>query len=245
MSASSASRVAPRQAIGAPPWAADGVEARPLAELLPYAANARVHSAEQVRQIAASITEYGFVNPVIVDERGEIIAGHGRVMAARSLGLDTVPVIVRPGLTETQKRGLRLADNKIALNSTWDETLLAKELAALGEEGALDLSLTGFKQNEIEDLMAFAEDQAGDADAGSGQAGGVPKSMVRTAEINPTFWISVEGPFASQAEASSTASPAAARSGSASGVGRRATSGSRRSLRRCCAIRRRSTTPRA
>ncbi len=198
MPSSTARASAPAQTIGAPPWAADEVEARPLAELLPYAANARVHSAEQVQQIAASITEYGFVNPVIVDEKGEIIAGHGRVMAARRLNLATVPVIVRPGLTDLQKRGLRLADNKIALNSAWDETMLAKELAALGQE-SFNLGLTGFKQNEIEDLMAFAEDQAGDADGG--QANGVPKSMVRTAEINPTFWISVEGPFASQAEA--------------------------------------------
>jgi hypothetical protein len=99
------------------PWAASAVEARAVAALLPYAGNARTHSAEQVAQIAASIIEFGFVAPVLVDERGEIIAGHGRLLAAKSLGLDTVPTIVRAGLSDAQKSAYRLADNRIALNA--------------------------------------------------------------------------------------------------------------------------------
>lgn len=142
-----------RPAISSDPWAASAVERRDVRDLLPYAANARMHSDEQVTSIAASIAEYGFVNPVLVDEQGEIIAGHGRVMAAKMLGLGSVPVIVREGLSDLQKRGLRIADNKIALNSTWDDALLARELAALGDEG-IDLAITGFATDEIDRLLA-------------------------------------------------------------------------------------------
>jgi DNA modification methylase len=136
------------------PWAASAVEARALASLLPHAGNARTHSPEQVAQIAASILEFGFVAPVLVDERGEIIAGHGRLLAAQSLGLATVPTIVRAGLTEAQKAALRLADNRIALNAGWDEALLAAEVAKLQEMGGVDLALTGFDGVEIERLLA-------------------------------------------------------------------------------------------
>jgi DNA modification methylase len=136
------------------PWAASAVEARAVASLLPYAGNARTHSPEQVAQIAASILEFGFVAPVLVDERGEIIAGHGRLLAAQSLGLETVPTIVRAGLTEAQKAAYRLADNRIALNAGWDEALLAAEVAKLQEMGGIDLALTGFDGAEIEGLLA-------------------------------------------------------------------------------------------
>jgi DNA modification methylase len=136
------------------PWSASAVEARAVASLLPYAGNARTHSPEQVAQIAASILEFGFVAPVLVDERGEIIAGHGRLLAAQSLGLETVPTIVRAGLTEAQKAAYRLADNRIALNAGWDEALLAAELAKLQEAGEVDLSFTGFAAEEIDRLLA-------------------------------------------------------------------------------------------
>jgi DNA modification methylase len=136
------------------PWSASAVEARAVASLLPYAGNARTHSPEQVAQIAASILEFGFVAPVLVDERGEIIAGHGRLLAAQSLGLETVPTIVRAGLTEAQKAAYRLADNRIALNAGWDEALLAAEVAKLQEMGGIDLALTGFDNAEIERLLA-------------------------------------------------------------------------------------------
>jgi DNA modification methylase len=136
------------------PWSASAVEARPVASLLPYVRNARTHSPEQVAQIAASIVEFGFVAPILVDEHGEVIAGHGRLEAAKSLGLATVPVIVRQGLTEAQKAAYRLADNRIALNAGWDEALLARELAQLQQMGELDLGLTGFEAAEIERLLA-------------------------------------------------------------------------------------------
>src|SRR5215210_5433742 len=104
------------------------VVALPLAALVPYAENARTHSDAQVAQIAASIAEFGFVNPVLVDAAGVLVAGHGRVMAAKRLGLASVPAIRLDHLTEAQARALRLADNQIALNSGWDETLLAAEI---------------------------------------------------------------------------------------------------------------------
>jgi DNA modification methylase len=136
------------------PWSASAVEARPVASLLPYVRNARTHSPEQVAQIAASIVEFGFAAPILVDEHGEVIAGHGRLEAAKSLGLATVPVIVRAGLSEAQKAAYRLADNRIALNAGWDEALLAEELARLQQMGELDLGLTGFESAEIERLLA-------------------------------------------------------------------------------------------
>ncbi len=142
------------------PWAASAVEARAVAALLPYAGNARTHSDEQVAQIAASILEFGFVAPVLVDERGEIIAGHGRLLAAKSLGLDTVPTIVRAGLTAPQKAAYRLADNRIALNAGWDEALLAAEVAKLQEMGGVDLALSGLDGAEIERLLAGLDEPA-------------------------------------------------------------------------------------
>jgi ParB-like chromosome segregation protein Spo0J/DNA modification methylase len=156
------------------PWSASAVEARAVASLLPYAGNARTHSADQVAQIAASILEFGFVAPVLVDERGELIAGHGRLLAAKSLGLDTVPTIVRAGLTEAQKAAYRLADNRIALNAGWDEALLAAEVAKLQEMGGVDLALTGFDGAEIERLLAGLETEGGNLPAPAVASGAEP-----------------------------------------------------------------------
>ena len=137
------------------------VERRPIDHLIPYASNARTHSDEQIAQIAASIAEFGFNNPVLVDERGEIIAGHGRVLAARKLGLETAPVIVLAHLSEAQRRAFRLADNRIAQNAGWDEALLREELAAL-READFELDVTGFDLEEIERLLAQPESAAAD-----------------------------------------------------------------------------------
>jgi ParB-like chromosome segregation protein Spo0J len=147
----------PRMGAIAPPgpWPADRVERRPVAGLLPYARNARTHSDEQVAQIAASIREWGWTMPILVDEVGTIIAGHGRVMAARRLGLEDVPVMVASGWSEAQKRAYVITDNKLALNAGWDEELLALELGDLRELGA-DLSLVGFGDGELEALFARA-----------------------------------------------------------------------------------------
>ena len=139
------------------------VMAMPTASLVPYAANARTHSDAQVAQIAASIAEFGFVNPVLVDAAGVLVAGHGRVLAAKRLGLATVPAIRLAHLTEAQARALRLADNQIALNSGWDEALLAAELARIRDDGAVDLDVLGFSPLELDELLAAADDE-GDAD---------------------------------------------------------------------------------
>ena len=116
------------------------IELWPLDRLIPYANNARQHSSEQIAQIAASINEFGFTNPILVDSAAGIVAGHARLAAARSLSLLQVPVIVLDHLTEAQKRAYLLADNKLAENATWDQDLLRLELDSLRAED-FDLSL--------------------------------------------------------------------------------------------------------
>ena len=129
------------------------VELWPLDRLIPHARNARTHSDAQVAQIAGSIAEFGFVNPVLVGDDGVIVAGHGRIMAARKLGLDQAPVIVLAHLSPTQRRALMIADNQIASNSGWDDEMLAAELAALKEED-FDLDLLGFDDAALDRLLA-------------------------------------------------------------------------------------------
>lgn len=133
---------------------ADGmrIEFVSVAELLPYAANARTHSPEQVKQIVDSILEFGFTNPVLIDANNELVAGHGRVMAAKELGHDLVPCIRLGHLTELQIRAYRLADNKIALNSGWDDSLLKAEIEAL-QKLDVDLQIAGFGADEIAKLI--------------------------------------------------------------------------------------------
>jgi DNA modification methylase len=134
-------------------WPAFAVERRAVAALVPYARNARTHSPEQVAAIAASIREWGFTAPVLIDEAGGIIAGHARVLAARSLGARDVPVVVARGWSEAQKRAYVLADNQLALNAGWDEELLRIEIGGLGEDG-FDLGLLGFGIDFLADLLA-------------------------------------------------------------------------------------------
>ena len=123
-----------------------------LSSVIPYARNSRTHSDAQVAQIAASIKEFGFTNPILIDEKGGIIAGHGRVLAAQKLGLSEVPAIELAHLSETQKRAYVIADNKLALNAGWDDELLRLEFAEL-EEAGFDLELTGFSLEEIDGLQ--------------------------------------------------------------------------------------------
>lgn len=120
----------------------------PVAELIPYARNSRTHSPQQVDKIAASIREFGFLSPIIVDGKSGIVAGHGRVMAAQKLGLATLPVIEAAHLTEAQKRAYVIADNRLALDAGWDNDMLKIELQDLDAEG-FDLSLTGFEVSEL------------------------------------------------------------------------------------------------
>jgi DNA modification methylase len=134
---------------------ADNIEHLPPGRLRPWAGNARTHSRKQVRQIADSIRTFGFTNPVLIDGSMTILAGHGRVEAARQLGLETVPCLRLDHMSETEKRAYVLADNKLALNAGWDEELLAAELGALLEMEGLDfeVSVTGFSIPEIDGLI--------------------------------------------------------------------------------------------
>lgn len=129
------------------------IETLAIDRLIPYARNSRTHSDEQVAQVAASIREFGFTNPVLIDGDGGIIAGHGRVMAARKLGMDKVPCIRLAHLTEAQRRAYVIADNKLALNSGWDDQMLALEFKDLQDMG-FDLELTGFGLGDIDELLA-------------------------------------------------------------------------------------------
>lgn len=124
----------------------------PVAELIPYSRNSRTHSPQQVDKIAASIREFGFLNPIIVDGQNGIVAGHGRVMAAQKLGLASLPVIEAAHLTEAQKRAYVIADNRLVLDAGWDNDMLRIELQDLDAEG-FDLSLTGFDMGEMTALF--------------------------------------------------------------------------------------------
>lgn len=136
------------------------IEQIEVSKLIPYAKNSRTHDNAQVAQIAASIKEFGWTNPILVDGEKGIIAGHGRLMAARKLGMDKVPVIELKDMTEAQKRAYVIADNKLALNAGWDNDFLTLELKDLEDEG-FDLSLTGFDDKELDALLNVIEGTEG------------------------------------------------------------------------------------
>ena len=150
----------------------EAIEHLPTADLIPYARNARTHSETQVAQIAGSIQEFGFCNPVLIDASNSIIAGHGRVLAAQRLKLETVPCLRLSHLTDAQKRAYVLADNRIALNSGWDTEMLANELSDLHADD-IDLGLMGFDADELAKLLAFE----------SGEIEEPPESSSK--EVNP------------------------------------------------------------
>lgn len=151
-------------------WLADKIEQWPTTKLLPYALNARTHSDDQVMQIAASIAEFGFTNPILAGADGVIVAGHGRLAAANKLGLSMVPVVVLDHLSATQRRALVIADNRIAENAGWDDAMLRVELEAL-QDDEFDLSITGFDLDDLADLQG---DEDGDG-SGSDQDDAVPE----------------------------------------------------------------------
>ena len=132
------------------------VEKIPTVDLIPYARNARTHSDEQVAQIMASIREFGFCNPVLIDAAGTIIAGHGRVMAATRMKLETVPCLRLTHLTDAQRRAYVIADNRIALSSGWDSELLANELSDLHAD-EFDMALLGFDADELAKLLEMED----------------------------------------------------------------------------------------
>jgi len=135
-------------------FAPERIETWPLERLKPYARNAKTHGADQVAKIAGSMAQFGWTVPVLVSSDGEVIAGHGRILAATQLGLTEAPVIVLDHLTEEQRKAYRLADNKLTELGVWDEALLAAELQELAADD-FDLSLTGFSDAELDQLLAF------------------------------------------------------------------------------------------
>jgi len=133
--------------------------------------NARIHSEEQIEQLAASIREFGFTVPVLIDEKKQLIAGHGRLAAALKVGLEEIPCIQLSGLTDRQKRAYILADNKLALNSDWNETLLAMELQKLKDE-EFDVTLTGFSDAELDALFEDLKPEESE-----GEEGEIPQAI--------------------------------------------------------------------
>jgi len=148
------------------------IQNKKISELIPYVNNTRTHSDEQVQQIASSIKEFGFTNPVLIDEKGGVIAGHGRIMAAKLLQLDEVPTITLSGLTEAQIKAYIIADNKLALNAGWDEELLKVEIEGLYDLG-FNIDILGFSADELEDLDINFDDV--DLDIDESKADDVPE----------------------------------------------------------------------
>jgi hypothetical protein len=162
-------------------WMANKIELKLIEELIPYARNPRTHSDAQVAQLAGSIKAFGFTNPVLIDSDGGIVAGHGRVMAARRLGLAHVPIVRLEHLTETQRRAYVIADNQQALNAGWDEDLLGLELKELKDAGML----TGFDQREIDRLVISLEGDAGEAV----EEGDIPPVPTRPVSRRGDVWL--------------------------------------------------------
>src|SRR5215213_4406635 len=163
------------------PWPADKVERWPVERLIPYARNARTHSPAQVDQIAASIKEWGWTTPVLVGDDSTIIAGHGRVLAARKLRITDVPVMVAIGWTEAQKKAYAIADNKLTLNGGWDDELLGLELGELEVLG-FDLDLIGF--SEAERLALASQGNAGLTDPDD-----VPELPEEPVSVSGDVWL--------------------------------------------------------
>ena len=149
---------------------AQKIELWSIERLQPYEKNARVHSKEQVGQIAASIVEFGFLNPILVDSNDGIVAGHGRLSAAKELALDEVPVVVLDHLTKSQKKAYILVDNKLAENATWNEALLQEEIVSLNLQD-FDISVLGWDEDEIREIMEFDADETDNDDDSEGTRG--------------------------------------------------------------------------
>lgn len=164
------------------------IEQLPIESVIPYARNSRTHSESQVAQIAGSIQEFGFCNPVLIDAEGVIIAGHGRVMAAQRLKLATVPCLRLSHLTDAQKRAYVIADNRIALSSGWDEEMLANELSDLHAD-EFDMALLGFDVDELAGLLKLNEDESAAMPAGEVVEDEVPEAPVDPITKPGNLWI--------------------------------------------------------
>ena len=168
------------------PHLPDQIEHLPTDTLVPYARNSRTHSPEQVAQIAASIKEFGFTNPVLIDANNTLIAGHGRVMAAQSIGLPTVPAIRLAHLTDAQRRAYVIADNKLAENAGWDMATLAREVEDLTADG-YDIDLLGFGADELTALLGeYGQEEE---DKGNTEADAVPSEPITPATVRGDVWL--------------------------------------------------------
>jgi DNA modification methylase len=163
-------------------WPADKVERRKVSELIPYIRNSRTHSDKQVAQIAASIREWGWTMPILIDEVGNVIAGHGRIMAAQKLGIEDVPCMTATGWSEAKRRAYVVADNKLALNADWDNEMLGLEFAELKDMG-FDLELTGFDLGEIDALFPQPET------AGLTDEDAVPEVPEQPVTVDGDVWL--------------------------------------------------------
>ena len=163
-------------------WPADKVERRDIKTLIPYARNSRTHSDEQITQIAASIKEWGFTNPILVDADNEIIAGHGRLLAAKKLNLQEVPCILADGWSEAQKKAYVIADNKLALNAGWDTDMLSIEFSEL-KDLDFDLGLTGFDADELAKLLQEPEKE------GLTDEDEVPEAPEKPVTVEGDIWV--------------------------------------------------------
>lgn len=160
------------------------VQRWPIDKLIPFARNARTHSEEQVAQVAASIAEFGWTNPILIGGDGVLIAGHARLAAARKLTMTEVPVIVLDHLSPAQRRALVLADNKLALNAGWDEEMLRVELESLREDG-FDIDLVGFSDEEIEEILRDPEEtRDGLTDEDS-----IPETAEQVVSVTGDLWL--------------------------------------------------------
>lgn len=163
-------------------WPADKVERRKISSIIPYARNSRTHSDEQVSQIAASIKEWGFTTPILIDIDGEIIAGHGRLLAAQRLGLEEVPTMTAIGWSDAQKKAYVIADNKLALNAGWDNDMLSIEFAEL-KDMDFNLGLTGFDADELAKLLQEPEKE------GLTDEDDVPEAPEQPVTVEGDVWI--------------------------------------------------------
>ena len=169
------------------PAMARRIELWPIERLAPYQRNPRTHTEEQVTQIAASIAEFGFCNPILVDSRDGIVAGHGRLLAAKKLGLSEVPVIVLDHLNETQRRAYLLADNRLSELAGWDEELLKQDLAEL-EDSGVGLDVIGFSDEQIADLLGTTDPPEEQPESGEDEEGYQANIIVRLS-IPASVWL--------------------------------------------------------
>lgn len=163
-------------------------------ELVPYKKNSRTHSEEQIKQISESMKEFGFTNPVLIDEENEIIAGHGRVLGAKKLGIESVPCIRLEGLTEAQKKAYIIADNKIALNSGWNEDILKMEILDLKDED-FKIGLLGFSDSELDKLLDVDEENEQEAEVEFTEVLGEEHNYIVLYFDNDVDWLQAETLF--------------------------------------------------